>query len=289
MAMHPDATSPIDTVSEEELHALVDGRLDEARRLELEARLARDPAAGATRDAWQQQRDALRGLHRALLGEAIPPSLAAAAQQATLTHQRVDSWWRWGGVAAGVVCAFGLGWMSRGPWMSPGAGQSDVAARVQQPGGVRDFIRQASLAHQVYAPEVRHPVEVTAAQQEHLVQWLSKRLDRPLKVPDLRAQGYELVGGRLLPGAEGARAQFMFQNGGGERVTLYLGALSPIAGPAAPGTAPAPDRKESAFSFSNDGPVPGFYWVDQGFGYALAGALSRAQLMELAQAVYRQL
>ena len=47
-------------------------------------------------------------------------------------------------------------------------------------------LRSAALvAYAVYAPEVRHPVEVAATQQEHLVQWLSKRLGRPLKVPDL--------------------------------------------------------------------------------------------------------
>jgi anti-sigma factor RsiW len=128
---------------------------------------------------------------------------------------------------------------------------------------------------------VRHPVEVAAAQQEHLIQWLSKRLGRTLKVPDLSAQGYELVGGRLLPGDAGARAQFMYQAPGGERVTLYLGALD--------GSADATARQETAFNFSGTGPVPGFYWVDQGFGYALAGKLSREALLQLAQAVYQQL
>jgi anti-sigma factor RsiW len=47
------------------------------------------------------------------------------------------------------------------------------------------------------APAVRHPVEVAAAQQEHLGQWLSKHLGRPLKAPDFSTQGYELVGERL--------------------------------------------------------------------------------------------
>ena len=144
------------------------------------------------------------------------------------------------------------------------------------------------MAHLVYAPEVRHPVEVTAAQQEHLVQWLSKRLERPLKLPNLAAQGFELVGGRLLPGDQGARAQFMFQHASGERVTLYLGAVQPAAD-AAGVAGGRPDPRETAFSFSSDGPVPGFYWVDQGFGYALAGKLSRERLMALAQEIHRQL
>jgi anti-sigma factor RsiW len=35
--------------------------------------------------------------------------------------------------------------------------------------------------------------------------------------------------------------------------------------------------------------VPSFYWVDQGFGYALTGKLPREVLLSLAGAVYRQL
>jgi anti-sigma factor RsiW len=149
------------------------------------------------------------------------------------------------------------------------------------------------MAHAVYQPQQRHPVQVPAAQQEHLVQWLSKRLGRPLKVPVLTAQGYELVGGRLLPGDTGARAQFMYQNSAGERVTLYLGALPPTAttkaSPAAAGSAAPPPPADTAFRFTQEGPVPGFYWTDQGFGYALSGQLSRPALQALATAVYQQL
>jgi anti-sigma factor RsiW len=133
------------------------------------------------------------------------------------------------------------------------------------------------MAHAVYAPEVRHPVEVGSAQEEHLVQWLSKRLGRELKLPALQAQGFELVGGRLLPGEDGARALFMYQNARGERVTLYLG------------SAPAAVPGGAEFRYAADGPVPGFYWVDEGFAYALSGALGRKALLQLAQAVYHQL
>ncbi|MES2529779.1 MAG: hypothetical protein V4636_01990 [Pseudomonadota bacterium] len=125
-------------------------------------------------------------------------------------------------------------------------------------------------------------MEVAAAEQQHLVQWLSRRLDKPLKVPDLSADGYTLVGGRLLPGDAGARAQFMFEDAAGQRVTLYIGSIAGTAAPAA-------RTSESAFRFSTDGPVPSFYWVDQGFGYAIAGKLPRETLMNLAMLTYRQL
>jgi len=263
---------PASAVNEDELHALLDGRLDAPARAALEARLASDPAAQATLQAWQHQRAALRGLHESVLNEAIPPSLRAAAARAAASRVQLQQWWRLGGMAAGVALAFGLGWLSHG--------QLDRGGTLARAQPVREFIQQASLAHAVYAPEVRHPVEVGAAQEAHLVQWLSKRLGRPLKLPHLNEQGFELVGGRLLPGDDGARAQFMYQNARGERVTLYLGST------------PAQVQAGSGaieFRFSGDGPVPSFYWVDEGYAYALSGPLRRQALLQLAQTVYHQL
>lgn len=286
--MAPTQPRPDAALSEDELHALVDGHLSDAQCHLLETRLMADPAAAATRNAWREQRDAMKELHASLLNEPIPPALAAAARQAQAARLQVGHWWRWSGMAAGVALAFGLGWLSHGQFDPGVPGQSMASQGAAGAAGASEFAHQAMVAHAVYLPEVRHPVEVVAAQQEHLVQWLSKRLNRPLKIPDLSAQGYELVGGRLLPGNEGARAQFMFQNAAGERITLYLGAVKNGAVNQST-AATVPDRRESAFSFSSDGPVPGFYWVDQGFGYALAGNLSRERLMAIAQAVYRQL
>lgn len=272
--------TPPHSVLQDDLHRLVDGQLSDADAAAIEARLVGDPVAAATRAAWQAQRGQLRGLYPQLRHEPVPQTLLDAVQRTEAVRGELDRWWRWGGVAAGVLLAFGLGWISRG--MAPGAARPGQV--LAQGSGAGTFAHQAVVAHAVYAPEVRHPVEVAAAQQEHLVQWLSKRLGRPLKLPQLGAQGYELVGGRLLPGDAGARAQFMYQNTAGERITLYLGA---IGTPGSPTTSVM--AKETAFSFVSDGPVPGFYWVDQGFGYAIAGPLPREALLQLAQAVYQQL
>lgn len=273
---------------QEKINALVDGRLPIAQQAEAMAQLGGDAEALDTLHAWQAQREALRGLHRPLLEEAIPDTLLSAARRGQQGRRQIDQWSRWGGMAAAVMLAFGVGWFSKAQ-LAGLPGQQMAAAKLPV---AQSFIHQAALAHAVYSPEVRHPVEVTAAQQEHLVQWLSKRVGKPLKVPVLASQGYELVGGRLLPGEDGARAQFMFQNPAGQRLTLYLGSVesnSAKAGPVAAGATPKPDTKETAFRYSTDGPVPSFYWVEQGFGYALSGPVSRDELMKLAQLVYQQL
>lgn len=255
------------------LHAYVDGRLDTAARAVVEAWLQADPGAARTAASWAAQRQALRGLHADVLDEPAPAPLVQAGQRLAQGAARRARWQRWGGMAAAVIAAFGLGWSGHGLWR-----ERQPGAAVAQARGTSEFARQALLAHAVYLPEQRHPVEVEAAQQEHLVQWLSRRLGRPLKVPDLSGLGYTLVGGRLLPGEKGARAQFMYQSAAGERITLYLGAVDP-----------APGLAETAFRFTVDGPVASFYWVDQGFGYALAGKLPRQRLLGLAEAVYSQL
>ena len=135
---------------------------------------------------------------------------------------------------------------------------------------------RAARAHAVYAAEVRHLVEVEAAQQDHLVKWLSKRLGLDLKVPVLASEGFDLLGGRLLPGPDGPVAQFMYQDPSGKRLTLYVSRRG---------------RGESltAFRFAKDGPVSVFYWIDRDCGYALSGEVDKAVLSRVATSVYRQL
>jgi anti-sigma factor RsiW len=131
----------------------------------------------------------------------------------------------------------------------------------------------AIAAHRTFSVEVRHPVEVDAGQEAHLVRWLSKRLGRPLVVPDLAAAGFQLMGGRLLPAEDGPAAQFMYENGNRDRLTLYLRAG--VGG-------------ETAFRYHQEGGVGAFYWSDEGFGYATAAKVDRVLLLRIAALVYRQ-
>lgn len=111
------------------------------------------------------------------------------------------------------------GWFFAGGvagWFLHGARGTD------SPSEPPSWARRAAVAHVVYSPEVRHPVEVAADQEAHLVAWLSKRLGTPLKIPRLDGLGFALVGGRLLPGGQGPVAQFMYQDGQGQRLTLYV-------------------------------------------------------------------
>lgn len=285
-----------DQMDETTLHAYVDGQLTVAEAAQVAQWLQQHPSDAARVLAWQAQRTALGALHADLLDAPVPAPLAQAVLRPAPRWPRA--------LAASVALLIGVlvGWSARSVWPgidpeSAGPGASMVAAgQASVPG----FVRDATVAHVLYVPERRHPVEVGADQQEHLVQWLSRRLGAALKAPVLEAQGYALVGGRLLPAGESdpvarpghdkglpaaaARAQFMYESSAGQRLTLYVSVLAP--GPPAL-EAPA------AFQFVSSGEGPNaqqtFYWLEGTLGYALTGPIGREALAALASVVYQQL
>ena len=242
-------------VQEIDLHAYVDGVAEGPRCAEVEAYLTERPEEAARVRAYRAQNAALRALYDPVLAEPVPAALVA---------RPAPRRWRTVGLAAGVLFAgVALGWIARSTVAPlPSAGVS--------------FARSAAIAHAVYTPEVRHPVEVGADQEDHLVKWLSKRVGTDLRVPRLSALGYDLVGGRLLSGPQGPVAHFMYQDARGQRLTLYVSAQKG-------------EGRDTAFRFSQEDKVSVFYWIDHNYGYALSGEMKREGLLALASAVYQQL
>ncbi|HEY1996595.1 anti-sigma factor [Paraburkholderia sp.] len=165
--------------------------------------------------------------------------------------------WRWRPVGVAAFCmAMGVALGSSAGWV-PAIFAADPTV----------FAERADIAFAVYAPDPSHPVEVTAAQRDQLVAWLSRRLDRHLSVPSLREYGYVLIGGRLLPGESGPAAQFMYQDSAGARLTMYVAAVP---------------RDATAFRLFRDGNRSTFYWGSRGMGCALTGQVAEAQLRSMA-------
>lgn len=259
-------------VNDDDLHALVDGQLDPARIPDVLEWLHAHPEDALRVAQWQAQRLQLRQLHRGLdIGE-TPPALLRTVAAAG----RRRAWPQ--AVAAVLLLGAGLvGGLAASRFLPGAGGEDPVPVAATSP----PFARDAVLAHAVYTPEVRHPVEVAAtaaADEAHLVQWLTKRLGTPLKAPTLQGLGFRLLGGRLLPGADSPRAQFMYEDAGGRRVTLYVTVFE---------AAPLPP--ETAFRSAREGELESFYWVEGRQGYAFTASLPPAEAMALAREVYRQL
>ena len=252
-------------VEEDDLHARIDGQLAPDRAEDVDAYLAAHPEEQARFSQYAAQRQAL---HEAFAEQAdgpIPARLRIANLLAK-QHRRRLRQLRQIAAAVGLIFLGGIGgWATR-----------DLAGPLNSlpPGAVARMITaDAITAYRTYSVEVRHPVEVDAGQEAHLVQWLSKRLGRQLVVPDLASAGFRLMGGRLLPSEDGPAAQFMYENGNADRVTLYL--RTGVGG-------------ETAFRYHEEGGIGAFYWSDEGFGYAITAKADRDLLLRIAEIVYQQ-
>jgi len=275
----PPGPPPV-PVTDAELHAWADRQLTAERAAEVAAWLAHRPEEAARVRAWQDQKRDLRALFDPVLDEAVPASLQRAAR-------RPLPWYRQALAASllAAVVAGGAGWALRGA--HDDAALAALAASTARDGVAGErFATRAAIAHAVYTPDAKRPVEVDAEHEDQLVKWLSKRLGAAMKAPHLQALGYALEGGRLLPGEQGPVAQFMYRDGDGRRLTLYVSNEHlPAPGP----SAPAGTRADTAFRFASEGQVNVFYWADGAFRYAITAAADRAALTRVSAEVYRQL
>jgi anti-sigma factor RsiW len=249
-----DRDSPMTT---DELHAYVDGMLPTDRHAAVEAWLAIHPDDAAYVADWRAQAAAIRDRYGAVADEPVPSRFSLDG----LT--RGERGWR--AVAATVAAAFMIGGIAG--WFAHG--MAGLA-----PSNFDIYTAEALDAHRLYVVEVRHPVEVPGSEQEHLAQWLSKRLDKELRVPNLESIGLKLVGGRLLPGPSGgATAFYMYEGPSGERFTIFC----------TPSNAPL-----AAMRFKAADRFAAFYWVERSIAYVVAGPAERSRLDQVAQTAYDQ-
>ncbi|MCW5717411.1 MAG: anti-sigma factor [Bauldia sp.] len=252
-------------VSDEDLAAYADGRLLPERAASVEAWLAspENAADRARLERWRLQDASLRAALDPVLAEPLPAALRAVLGEARppLRARRSVRWLAPAAVAAGIGIAIGVGG-SFALWGAP-------------PAVARGLADSGMSAHAVYSRETRHAVEVGADDEAHLVSWLSNRLDTPISPPDLSAEGLTFLGGRLVPDGGRPAAQLMYEDGAGQRYTLF------IARTDEPGTA--------AMAYAWEPDICAFYWVDGTVGYVFAGPENRRHVEQLSRAVYDQI
>src|SRR5262249_2088109 len=143
-------------VTEEELHAYVDGELPTDRLASVEAWLATHPDDMARVAGWRSLADAIRARYGGVGSEPMPAGLSRRQ------IERAGRSWRTVAAAAAIaafVAGGFAGWVARGVTTAP---RTDTT-----------FTADALDAYKVYVVEVRHPVEVPASEEAHLGQWLA--------------------------------------------------------------------------------------------------------------------
>lgn len=278
--MNPNTPDP--PVTEAELQAYIDKELTPERQREIEDYLDRRPEEAQRVESYLQQKLEIRALFGPVIDEPVPSRLRQAAR-------RPGTPWYMQRFAAGIAIAVVSG--SAGWSLHSAMGAAPVVSTVAQRASgaitmasASRFAQRAAIAHAVYSPDQRRPVEVDAAHEDQLVTWLSKRMGAPMKPPHLQALGYALDGGRLLPGDKGPVAQFMYHDDTGAKLTLYVSNEdSDTSG------AKGKTNTETAFCFAKEGQVNVFYWINGPFGYAISADANKAELARVSEEVYRQL
>jgi len=251
--------------SERDIHMALDGELPAEERAAYDAWLDANPEMKARSARFTADRTALRTVFAGVLDEAVPARLRKVVLGDTPVKAVAPRSRRWLAAAAAVfLVAGGLGGYLAG---IDGLGQEDPAEDL--------LAEQAIAAHVIYAAEQRHAVEVPASDKDHLQTWLSNRVGLKLVAPDLTANGFQLIGGRLLPAGEGKAAMLLYEDDKGERISLFV-------------TSESRENARGTYASAQDGPQA-VYWLDKGYGCAVVGSLPREQLAVVAKSAYAQL
>jgi anti-sigma factor RsiW len=245
-------------ITEHDLHAYVDGQVDVSRRRQIDQYLQDHPDTAQTVAAYQKQRDYLRAAFATVGIAPLPERLQLETIISERLRQRSPPW----RLVAMVVLGIGLGGATGWYLHAPVRGDRTTRAI--------EVLRQEALAsYAVYSTDRRHPIEVTAAEEGHLRQWLSNRLNKSVAPPDLSGFGYKLLGGRLLATEQGrAAALFMYEGSNGERLSLVIRPM-------------LPKLHSDEFDFAQ-GSVSGCGWIENGLGYALVADASERELDRIA-------
>ncbi len=244
-------TSP--RYEDDALHAYVDGVLDDETRANVARYLATDPEAAARVKAWQADTVALR---RALAAKAEEPIPDALLPHRLRPARRQDGWRRYA-IAASIAVAFvsgtGAGWLGRG---------------LPEAHGLASLGQQAAVAQQVFA-NAPQPLARTNGRPALQVGLDASNPGLPIAAPDLRAAGYTLLGGRLVPTKQGTAALFVYRREDNLRIGVMVRRMIGIDTDAALRQVPV------------DGAI-GYAWSRRGIGFSVVSRQPQADLHAVA-------
>src|ERR1700733_1287932 len=198
----------ITPIGEEELHAYVDGTLSDERRAHVERALEQNPELASRVSDYFSLNNLFHERYDRVLSEPVPKRL----QPPALKRRWLDAanWPQFAGMAAALVLGVGIGVGTQMGKDVPGSAPASVSmggttsdTRPVSADASDGLARQAAVAHVVYMPAVQVPDSTGTDHDQDFVQWLSNKLGTDVHAPLLNKSGFELSGGRILPGADG--------------------------------------------------------------------------------------
>lgn len=227
-------------VDEADLHAYIDGRLDDAGCVRVEAWLERHPERAEEVRGWQrdaqQLRAALGGLPEPTRQPRLDPAMIRARRRGRMRARLA--------MAAMLVLTLGVGGL--GGWQ---------ARNLTTPTGAAPMA-DALQAYRMFAMSENVQLDATQQHPGDLQAWLDSHFQNAAPLPQLDRAGFHPVGGRLLATEAGPAAMVLYENSQGNAISFYIRPPSPSARPLARG-----QRRE--------GQLAAAYWSGNGYNYAL--------------------
>jgi anti-sigma factor RsiW len=166
------------------LHGYVDDELDVVSSRALTQHLQACPACT---QAYENQRALRTALRTSALYCTPPPSLLKQVRATVRRASRTDTRpmrWTWGGLSVAVAMAFVV--------LLVGSG-----GLIHRRSPIDEHVLQDVMAGHVRSLMVNHLTDVLSADQHTVKPWFEGHVDFAPPVPDLTAQGFPLIGGRL--------------------------------------------------------------------------------------------
>jgi len=228
------------TMSDERLHAFLDGELDPEGECEVALYLEKNPGAAERLRTYALHTEALRqGLARTSDGAALDRTRALQRRLARrLALGRAMAWAR---RAAAVAVLLAGGWFAHGE------------LRDMEMAGLPTFVQDAAAAHILFSEDPTAAVVWTSQDVAFVERTIALFLGRPVEVPPVD-EALSLVGVRLRGHDGGELAQLIYEDEAGNRVSLLLSSA---------------DAAAAGEDSIDMGEVDVTYWSEGGVDYAI--------------------
>jgi anti-sigma factor RsiW len=239
------------------IHAYVDGRLDDATRVRMEAWLDRHPDRAGEIRQWQRDAQQLRVAFGGPSAWSSPEALDPArirARHRNRVRARVA-------LTAALLLALVVG--GAGGWQAREFTVVDASPPMAD----------ALEAYRMFALRPHVQFDVTQQHVGELQVWLDRHFRHADALPDLAGTGFPPVGGRLLATDSGPAAMVLYEDGQGRAISFY------IRPPSSRGTLPHGERR--------DGRLAAAYWSGNGYNYALVSRADATDVRVIREASQR--
>jgi anti-sigma factor RsiW len=228
--------------SERDLHAYVDGQLNDADQLTMQTYLAAHPEVSEQLLAWQRDAQSLRASLSGELRRAPNPELDPAFIRQRLRRNRSRHY----ATAAVLLIAVSVGgltgWQARE--MTLVANTLPMADAVQ--------------AYRMFAVKDDMASDWSPTRTKDVQAWLDSNFAQANRLPDLAAAGFKPVSGRLTPTEQGAGAMVVYKDADGRTLSFYI-------------RPPGEHNHMLPRGSRRDGELQADYWSGSGYNYAMVG------------------